>query len=616
MKHLKIPLTNGLILLLFFISNQTQGEPSLGLVEASKKQDWKTVSLLLEQKTDVNVHQTDGTTALGWATYWDNLTVVKDLIKAKVDVNAGNDIGITPLSLAIKNRNTIITNLLLRAGADPNIATWSGETPLMTASRVGLRNIVISLLDHGADIDTREPRRGQNALMWAISFRNPEVASILIERGADLTAQTTVFEGTDLYTQMTLKAYAKDVMTVPQGGYTALMFSARAGDLNTTKQLVSHGVNVNEVSVEDGHALVIASSWGHEDLARYLLEQGADPNIADANDMTALHFTMRDGIKLLHGFEISMATRVCGFRSDSLCKPIDTLSETELKQMEDPTVGLYIVEGAVNTEYADEEASVPLPGNNMHELAEALLASGADVNAKMKFAPPRLRLDSLTWLNLTNATPLLLASAALDNSGIELLLEHGANPLVKTDVDHTIFQDQTKSYADDNQILGNGTPLMVATGMGKKNDLTLQEEKRALIAAKRLIQLGADVNESTATGWTPLHAAAFIGSNNLIKFLVDQGANVNAMNGCGRTPLSLASGENVFGLLDRTSPRETTMQVLLSMGADDSKSAGPIGTCILGRGGLEVDVVIDARRDEVRAQQKLEAERQSQQEAN
>ena len=613
MKQHKLPFVNGLIILLFLITSQAQGDAGLDLIKASKKQDWETVSSLLTQKADVNATQADGTTPLSWTVYWDNLEAVKGLIKAKANVNAGNDIGVTPLALAIRNRNPDMVATLLKAGANPNTAMWSGETPLMTAARTGGTEIVKSLLDQGADINAREPRRGQSALMWAISFRHPEVAQILIDSGAEVSVQTTMLKENQEYSPMLLGGYAGNVQSVPQGGYTPLMFAARVGELNTARQLVTRGADVNEVSVEDGSALVIASAWGHEDLAIYLLEQRADPNVADANGMTSLHYTMRDGLKLLHGFEISEATRVCGFRSDSLCIPIENLSEEELLQLDEPTSGLYIVEGTVNTEYADEEAAVPLPGNNMHELAEALLARGANVNAQMKYSPPRLRMDSLTWLNLTGATPLMLASAALDNSGMELLLEHGANPMVKTEVDHSIFMEQTKSYADDNQILGNGTPLMVAAGLGKKNDFTPAEERRAINAAKRLIELGADVNESTATGWAPLHAAAFIGANNLIKFLASQGANINSMNGCGRTPWSLASGENVFGLLDRTSPRESTMQVLESLGGGRSGPSDPVGTCILGRGGLEVDVVIDARRDEVRAQQKAEREKLEQQ---
>ena len=619
MKQQKVPFVNGLVLILFLISSQSQGSPGLDLIKASKKQDWEAVSSLLKQHADINAAQADGTTAIAWAVYWDNIETVKALISAKADVNLANDIGVTPLSLAIRNRNQAMTSVLLDAGADPNAAMWTGETPLMTAARIGVIDIVKDLIDHGADLNTREPRRGQSALMWAISFRNHEVAKLLIDNGADVNAKTIRLKEEQQYSAMSLGGYAQNVQSVPQGGYTPLMFAARVGDINTARALINRGANVNDVSVEDGSALVIAAGWGHEDLAMYLLEERADPNIADANGMTALHYTMRDGLKLLHGFEISEATRVCGFRSDSLCKPIETISEAEQKALEDPTSGLYIVEGAVNTEYADREANVPLPGNNMHELAEALLARGADVNAKMKYSPPRLRLYSLTWLNLDGATPFMLASAAIDNSGMELLLEHGANPIIKTEVDHTIFEKQTKSYADDNQILGNGSPLMVAAGLGKRsacilpctssNDFTPQEERRAIGAVKRLIELGADVNESTATGWTPLHAAAFIGANNLIKFMVEQGANINAMNGCGRTPLSLASGENVFGLIDRTPPRESTMEVLQSLGAGKSNPAGAVGTCILGRGGLEVDTTNDKRVQEIRAQQKAEKEK-------
>ncbi len=613
MKHLKQPFVHGLLSLMFLISSHAQATPGHDMLNASKKQDWETVSASLKLKADVNTVQADGATTLLWAVYWDNKDAVNQLIKAKADVNAGNDIGVTPLSLAIKNRNPEMVSVLLKAGANPNTAMWSGETPLMTAARTGITQIVKSLIDKGANVNATEPRRGQSALMWAISFRNPDAARLLIDAGANVSASTIMLKDETNYSPMFMGGYAANVQSVPQGGYTPLMFAARVGDMTTARQLVARGADVNASSVEDGSALVIASSWGHEDLAVYLLEEGANPNVADANGMTALHYAMRDGLKLLHGFEISEATRVCGFRSDSLCKPIDTLTAEEKLQLEDPDVGLYIVEGAVNTEYADGETSVPLPGNNMHELAEALLARGADVNAKMKYSPPRLRLDSLTWLNLEGATPFMLASAALDNSGMELLLEHGANPNVRTEVDRTIFEEQTTSYADDNQILGNGTPLMVAAGLGKKNDFTPLEERRAIGAVKRLVELGADVNESTATGWTALHAASFIGADNLIKFLVEEGANVNAMNGCGRTPWSLASGENVFGLLDRTSPRDSTMEVLESLGGSKSSPAGPKGTCILGRGGLEVDVVIDARRDEIRAQQKAEREAQQQQ---
>jgi len=579
-------------------------EPDLRLVEAARNQDWKHVQTLIKGKADVKAAQPDGATALAWAVYWDDLETVRLLIRAGADVNAANDYGVTPLNLACKNRNPAVVKALLEADADPNLALWSGETPLMTAARTGVTEVVQLLLEHGAEINTQEPRRGQTALMWAISFRNPETAKILIEKGADLNLKTRKLQESG-YTPMVLEGYAGNVEGTPQGGYNALMFAARVGDLETTRLLLGRGVDINESSEEEGPALVIASAGGYEELAVYLLEQGADPKSADINGMTSLHYAMRDGLKLLHGYEIVAATRVCGYAQDSRCKPIEAVSAEELKLVDDPDSGLYIVEGTIDTNNLDEESTRDevLPGGNMYELAEALLAKGADPDAAIKYPPARLRLDSLPWLNLAGATPFFLATASLDTSAMEMLLEHGARPLVTTKPNPVALEKQTEIYADDNQILGNGSSLMVAVGLGKKNDFTPTEEAKALEAAQRLVALGADVNEATATGWTALHAAAFVGANSLVKYLVDKGARINAQNGCGRTPLSLAEGFSVVGLLDRTVPHASTAEMLKSLGANDAKASAPVGKCILGRGGLEVDIELRKQIEQAKAQQ-------------
>lgn len=586
-------------------------EPDLRLIDAASSQEWNRVQELIKSKADVKAAQPDGATALSWAVYWDNQESVNSLITAGADVNAANEYGVTPLNLACKNRNPAVVKALLGAGADPNKALWSGETPLMTASRTGMTEVVQLLLDKGANINTQEPKRGQTALMWAISFRNPQTAKLLIYRGADLSLKTRKLQESG-YTPMVVEAYAGNVEGIPQGGYTALMFAARVGDLDTSKLLLSKGADVNVSSEEEGSALVIASAGGYEDLAMYLLEQGANPKAADANGMTSLHYAMRDGLKLLHGYEVVAATRVCGYASDSRCKPIETVSEEDLKLTKIPGSGLYIVEGKVDTNNIDGAGPTDeiLPGGNMYELAEALLAKGADPDAAMKYPPARLRMDSLPWLNLEGATPFFLATASLDTSAMEMLLEHGAKPLVSTKANPAVLEKQTKVYADDNQILGNGTSLMVAVGLGKKNDFTPSEEKSSLDSAKRLIALGADVNEVSVTGWTALHAAAFVGANSLVSYLVEQGAKVNAQTGCGRTPLSLAEGQSVIGLLDRTVPHDSTAALLKKLGADDAKSGKPVGACVLGRGGLEVDIQLskeiqEAKEKEAKEKQKL-----------
>jgi ankyrin repeat protein len=472
---------------------------------------------------------------------------------------------------------------LLEVGADPNGVMWSGETVLMSAAMTGGTESITLLLDHGAELNIQEPRRGQSALMWAISYGHPDVARVLIDRGTNVNLRTTQLVEPDGYTPMLMEGFGGNVSAIAKGGYTALMFAARQGDISSASLILDHGADIDAVSIEDGPALVIAVAWGHDELAMSLLERGADPNIADANGMTALHFTMRDGLKVLLGLNLVKEKQVCGFTAGVPCKDMAILTDAELAMIDDPGFNLKVIEG--NTKQIDYQGynRKMLPGDTMHELAEALLARGADVNAAMKYPPPHMRIEHLTWVNLANATPMFLAAAAQDQFAMEIMLEHGANPKVTTDVNHEVFTDQISKHDDGNQIQGNATIFMAAVGMGRQKGLTKEQERAALVITKRLVALGADVNEANAAGWTPLHVAAFNGTNTLVKFLAEEGATLNVMNGCGRTPLSLASGENTVGLLAASKPKPDTVKLLRELGAESSQPKGPMGECVLGR---------------------------------
>ena len=242
----------------------------------------------------------------------------------------------------------------------------------------------------------------------------------------------------------------------------------------------------------------------------------------------------------------------------------------------------------------------------MYELAETLLAHGADPNAAIKYSPPRLRLVPAdnSMFSTTGATPFFLATAALDLSAMEMLLEYEADPLKGTEMNKAILSQQTQIESSDNHIIGNATPLMVAVGMGRTGDFTPAEENMAQQAAKKLLDMGADVNATTATGWTALHAAVYIGANNLVEFLVKNGARVDIQNGCGRSPLHLAKGETSLGLLDSAMFRKSTADLLRSLGAGSAPESAPQGQCVLGRGGLDIETEFQKRIRVIKQSQK------------
>ena len=568
-------LAAGCVVSLLSVASLAAADMDLRLAEAVKNQDQAATRSLLQENADVNAAYPDGATALSWAAHWDDLETADLLIRAGADVNAVNDYGVTPLSLACTNRSTAMVESLLKAGADPNIPRWTGETPLMTAVNTGNLDAVNLLLAHGADMNAAETRRGQTALMWAISFGYPEIARVLVEHGADIHARSQKL-ALDGFTPMMVAGYGGDVQATPEGGFTPLLFAARVGDMESVRLLLSHEADVNSATEEDGSALVIASAGGYEDIALFLLENGADPNAADSNGMTSLHYALRDGMKVLHGIDIVKVKRICADGAGARCKAIEDTTEV------DPELLL-------DQQRQSRGAESIMPGRNMTKLMQALLAKGADPNAQLRRPPPRLRLRRKPTLSLTGATPFMLAAAAADVGSMGVLVEGRAKPLVWTAVNDDEFLKE--GNGDDNQIQGNGTPLMVAVGMGRRDDFSVQAEQRALEAATVLVGLGADVNAATATGWTALHAAAFAGANTLVEFLVEQGAKIEVQNGCGQTPLSLAAGTDARGLLQRVTPHEETAQLLRELGAGTTPLSGPVGRCVKGRFGLEYATV-------------------------
>ena len=529
----------------------------LRLVEAAKNQNREAVRSLMKENVDVNAAQPDGATALIWSVYRDDLETVELLIGGGADMNAANDYGVTPLSLACDNRNAAMVKKLLEAGADPNAALWSGESPLMTVARTGNMDIVQVLLAHGVDVNTKEPRRGQTALMWAISFGHPDIAEVLIEHGADVQARTKKLE-LEGFTPMVITGYSRDVGVTPEGGYTPLLFAVRAGDLALVRLLLANGVDVNEATEEYGSPLVLAIARGYRELAFFLLEKGADPNVMDANGISPLHYALRDGVKVLHGMDISPSTEA---------------------------------DSRIKTRGEDDPDSI-LPGPNMPELVKELLSRGADPNAQLKYPPPRLRLLRKTTMSLSGATPFFLAAAAADLGSMRMLVEAGAEPLMWTEQNDGKFF--TERYHEDNEIYAHVTPLMVAAGMGsfgcrrcRARNFTEAAEERAIETVKVLMKLGGDITEASPTGWTPLHAAAYAGANRLVVFLVENGAKVDVQTGCGQTPLSLTSGTDGRGLLTEMVSQESTGELLRKLGAGTTPLSGPVGRCVKGTFGLE-----------------------------
>src|SRR5213593_4758120 len=257
-----IPL--GLAVLLFGAASDR-----LALLDAAKTADKDAVRALLQKKADVNAAEGDGTTALHWASYRDDLESADLLLRAGADVNARNDLGATPLWAASQNGSEPMVRRLLEAGANPNASLLLGETPVMVAARSGAPAIVELLAAKGANVNARGAR-GQTALMWAVAQKHPEVVRVLLARGADIRARSDSWSEV---MAVSPHGYLEYNRAIPHGNETALMFAARVDDLASARLLVAAGAEVNDEDAWGVSAVVLAAHSGFTDLVEFLLDK-------------------------------------------------------------------------------------------------------------------------------------------------------------------------------------------------------------------------------------------------------------------------------------------------------------------------------------------------------
>jgi ankyrin repeat protein len=172
---------------------------------------------------------------------------------------------------------------------------------------------------------------------------------------------------------------------------------------------------------------------------------------------------------------------------------------------------------------------MPTPSGRLGavDLVTALLAAGADPNRPLT-EPLLVRVHDRGDGTLgAGATPLMRAAKKADVQMMRVLLDHGADPALRT-----------KAGAD---------ALMYAAGVGGAGRFTIYEDRQAteadfIEAARLCLDRGADVNAVTPAGQTALHIAAAARGAPFVRFLLGRGARVDVKDKQGRTPLDVALG--------------------------------------------------------------------------
>lgn len=141
---------------------------------------------------------------------------------------------------------------------------------------------VVALLDKGADVNAKGKHSGWTPLFLAARKGDTELVNFLLNQGADANVKssvrrrTAIMEATRNRNLSTVKALLhadSDVDSVDWEGYTALMFAAISGQSDIVDVLLTHGADVNLKNKADISALMMAS--GYPDVCKKLMAAGA-----------------------------------------------------------------------------------------------------------------------------------------------------------------------------------------------------------------------------------------------------------------------------------------------------------------------------------------------------
>ena len=403
----------------------------------------------------------------------------RDLAQNSPDLLNAVSGGGTPLESAASKGQLEVAKFLLDHGANVNSRNDRGYTPLHYATGSGSKAMVELFLDRQAEANG-ENNEGMRPLHLAASRGFLRVMEALLVHGADPNAQ--MIGGT-------IEPLGKG------GGYdraTPLHYAAAGGYLAIVKLLLDHKAEVNVKARNGRTPLHAAADFNRLEIVKLLLAHQANPN-ESASDATPLGLAVRN-----RNAEMVKALIAAGADVNAKGVPLDG--------------GNILVPLAYAARVGDLA------------LARILLQNKADINVQDDFG----------------YTPLHSTALAANAEMVKLLLENGADPNIKDKLGNTplLIYAQLNEIQITELLLARKADVNARNGEGL-TPLSLAVEARNRELTELLLKNGADVNAADKYGRTALHHAVWSASKDILELLIAHGADINAKDKGSNTPLDL-----------------------------------------------------------------------------
>ena len=476
----------------------------------------------------------------------------------------GDSVNWTVLKEATHAGNADLVDVLLGHCANPNIDEYSDDefiSPLYLAVKGGNVGIVESLLNADADPNAMGAygAMGEQGipLFCAVRDNNFEMGKLLLRYGANPNADQysawTLWDSLDYLDDDNLRAWKKLLLSEKEM-VAELVSAARRGKIDEVQWLIGEGVDVNsrcessnrtDINLMGATPLSAAAVGCHVQVVEALLAAGAEPDAptldgweaaliiasekgcaeivkallaAGANQNTKAEYKYRDH-EAENGWSWGVITSLIRASSEG---------HTDIVKM--------LLDAGADPHATDVE-------HGWGALDYATMGEHAEIVKMLLDAAPNLA-NSDEWI-FRGRTALILASKRGHAEIVKMLLDAGADPSVADEDGNTALDYAKKSKCSDAEY-----HLELALAPPKRQEYRKKGEwfyaahSGDESEVRRLLDEGADVNETDDNGNTALMAAARCGQIEILKLLMSGKAKLNLADNNGMTALMAASQEN------------------------------------------------------------------------
>ncbi|MDO8953499.1 MAG: ankyrin repeat domain-containing protein [Gammaproteobacteria bacterium] len=355
---------------------------------------------------------------------------------------------------------------------------------------------------------------------------------------------------------------------------TALCVAIRFGHINLAKYLLQNGANIEHHDENENTPLLLALSWGYKDIVRMLLTAGANPLTNDAKNNSPYELAIKRGAPILAGI---IADHVKNFLGYAILKAL--ADARRLKRIErskkgpftffspSPLLSIKGTEGATHEALGNEIARLnSTPGTHLPPLSDCVIRTifsdilAGSYNDKIRKHDDIYSCAVELYLELVVTTchprQIALAYKALPSfNSLFTMAPLSTRPMIAL-LCQNVNKYNTEVYKTDEtikfkELLAEASIPQSAHSRSMENRLINMVGYNASIEdIKMLISDDTiDVNTADTLGNTALMSAACQGRQDIIDLLIKNGADVNRTDRYGNTALTLAARNGMTNVI-------------------------------------------------------------------